>query len=131
MTPQEYQEAGYKISASMEQAQINQAEEDVLNAYVKPHAGGAVGEQLTPTQQKALMALAFLRISQNNLYVTKSGAKIKNVQESANASMELGLMEHARRCHYYLQEVMKEAEVEDCEFTDICAIYFRTNFFND
>lgn len=131
MTPQEYQEAGYKISASMEQAQINQAEEDVLNAYVKPHAGGAVGEPLTPTQQKALMALAFLRISQNNLYVTKSGAKIKNVQESANASMELGMMEHARRCHYYLQEVMKEAEVEDCEFTDICAIYFRTNFFND
>ena len=131
MTPQEYQEAGYKISASMEQAQINQAEEDVLNAYVKPHAGGAVGEQLTPTQQKALMALAFLRISQNNLYVTKSGAKIKNVQESANASMELGMMEHARMCHYYLQEVMKEAEVEDCEFTDICAIYFRTNFFND
>lgn len=131
MTPQEYQEAGYKISASMEQAQIDQAEEDVLNAYVKPHAGGEVGEQLTPTQQKALMALAFLRISQNNLYITKSGAKIKNVQESANASMELGLMEHARRCHYYLQEVMKEAEVEDCEFTDICAIYFRTNFFND
>lgn len=131
MTPQEYQEAGYKISASMEQAQINQAEEDVLNAYVKPHAGGEVGEQLTPTQQKALMALAFLRISQNNLYITKSGAKIKNVQESANASMVLGLMEHSRRCHYYLQEVMKEAEVEDCEFTDICAIYFRTNFFND
>lgn len=131
MTTQEYQEAGYKISVSMEQAQIDQTEEDVLNAYVKPHAGGAVGEQLTPIQEKALMALAFLRLSQNNLYVTKSGAKVKNVQESANASMELGLMEHARRCHYYLQEVMKEAEVEDCEFTDICAIYFRTNFFND
>lgn len=131
MTPQEYQEAGYKISASMEQAQINQAEEDVLNAYVKPHAGGEVGEQLTSTQQKALMALAFLRLSQNNLYLTKSGAKIKNVQESANASMELGLMEHARRCHHYLQEVAIEAGVKDCEFTDICAIYFRTNFFND
>lgn len=131
MTPQEYQEAGYKISASMEQAQINQAEEDVLKAYVKPHAGGEVGEQLTPTQQNALMALAFLRLSQNNLYVTKSGAKVKNVQESANASMELGMMEHARRCHYYLQDVATEAGVKDCEFTDICAIYFRTNFFND
>lgn len=131
MTPQEYQEQGYKISASMEQAQINQAEEDVLNAYVKPYAGGEVGEELTDAQKKALMALAFLRISQNNLYVTKSGAKIKNVQESASASMELGLMEHARRCHYYLQDVAIEAGVKDCEFNDICAIYFRTNFFND
>ena len=131
MTPQQYQEAGYKISATIDQAQINQAEQEVLGAYVVPCAGGAVGEQLTEKQERALMALAFLRISQNNLYITKSGAKIKNVQESANASMELGMMEHARRCHYYLQEVMKEAEVEDCEFTDICAIYFRTNFFND
>lgn len=131
MTPQQYQEAGYKISATIDQAQIDQAEQDVLGAYIVPCAGGAVGDELTEKQEKALMALAFLRISQKNLYVTRSGSKIKNVQESNSASMELGLQELGRRCHYYLQEVKTESSVDNCKFTDICAIYFRTNFFND
>lgn len=131
MTPQEYQDQGYKLSANVSQTQIDQAEEDVKAAYIVPSIGGDLPEVMTDAQRNAVMALAFLRLSQNNMTVTRSGAKAKNVAESSSVWLEQGLQEQARRCHFYLVVLQKQAQQTRVRVDDICGIYFETNFFHD
>jgi hypothetical protein len=131
MTPQEYQDQGYKLSANVSQTQINQAEEDVKVAYIVPSIGSELPEVMTDAQRNAVMALAFLRLSQNNMTVTRSGAKAKNVAESSSVWLEQGLQEQARRCHFYLLVLQKQAGQTGVKLDDICGIYFKTNFFYD
>lgn len=131
MTPQEYQEQGYKLSANISQTQIDQAEEDIKAAYIVPSIGGDLADEMTDEQRNAVMALAFLRLSQNNMTVTRSGAKAKNVAESSSVWLEQGLQEQARRCHFCLEVLQKQAQQTMVQVDDICGIYFKTNFFYD
>ena len=131
MTPQEYQEQGYKISSHISQEQIDQAEEEVTFAYIIPSVGGELPEVMTDVQRNALIAFSFLRLSQNNLYITRAGSKSKNVQESNNVALEQGMQEQVRRCHFYLSVLQKQENISNAPISDICGIYFKTNFFND
>lgn len=127
MTPQEYAAKGFAVSLHIDQSIIDRAESDVRQAYIDPIVGAdAQGEAVTD----ALANLAFMAMTQRNVFVTRSGAKDKTNANSRSAETWETLQEMAHTC------AMKIAALRElpgakakAEVHDICRIYFKTNFF--
>ena len=128
MTKQEYQNAGFRLSLQVEQVDIDRAEREVKDAYCKP-----IAPDMDTTQDVyriAVMNLAFLWLLQHSIFGTRSGAKgvqITSATTPANADI---LRECALDCHLALKSLKTAANTPECvRVTDICRIYFSTNFF--
>lgn len=127
MTPQEYAAKGFAVSLHIDQSIIDRAESDVRQAYIDPIVGAdAQGEAVTD----ALANLAFMAMTQRNVFVTRSGAKEKTNANSRSVETWETLQEMAHTC------AMKIAALRElpgakakAEVQDICRIYFKTNFF--
>lgn len=126
MTRNWYIEHGYKLSSLIDEAEIARAEADVVDAYIEP----IVGDKIIPaeTRQETIGALAFLLLSQRNIFVTRAGAKTKTGYNSANADAWAGLQQDAHVCHAKLNALRRIVGGSDAEVDDICKIYFKTNF---
>lgn len=133
MTPNEYIAAGYQLSGHMEQAFITQAENDVTDAYITPIVGGAVLSEASQNVVKAAkMRLSFMLMSERAAKETRSGAKLKLSANSQSIGISSVIDEMAMSAHVSIQAVRALPEVEhaDAKVTDICRIYFESNFFN-
>lgn len=129
MTKQWYQEHGYEISSLISDAAIARAESDVTNAYITPIVGRA--NISTEVKERAIGNLAFLLILQRTIFATRAGAKIKTGYNSQEADAWSKLQQEATSCHLALEMLKNEPGVNpDAHVTDICKIYFSTNFFN-
>lgn len=129
MTKQWYIAHGYKLSAQIEESEIARAERDVTAAYVSP----IIGEATIPVEvrEAAVGNLAFLLLLQRSVFATRSGAKVKTGYNSADASAWDILQQEAASCHLQLETLRRqEGANADAEVTDICKIYFKTNFLN-
>lgn len=129
MTKQWYMAHGYKLSAQIEESEIGRAERDVTAAYVSP----IIGEATIPAEvcEAAVGNLAFLLLLQRSVFATRSGAKVKTGYNSADASAWDILQQEAASCHLQLETLREqEGANADAEVTDICKIYFKTNFLN-
>lgn len=129
MTKQWYIANGYKLSAQLEESEIARAERDVTAAYVLP----IIGEATIPAEvrEAAVGNLAFLLLLQRSVFATRAGAKVKTGYNSADASAWDILQQEAASCHLQLEKLRKQEGVNaDAEVTDICKIYFKTNFLN-
>lgn len=96
-------------------------------AYVSP----IVGEATIPAEvrEAAVGNLAFLLLLQRSVFATRSGAKVKTGYNSADASAWDILQQEAASCHLQLETLRnQEGANADAEVTDICKIYFKTNF---
>lgn len=128
MTKQEYQDAGFRLSLRTEQADIDRAEKAVKDAYCKP-----IAPDMDTTQEayrSAVMNLAFLWLLQHSLFGTRSGAKGVQVTSAITPTDEEILRECAWDCHLALQVLKTAANTpDDVRVTDICRIYFSTNYF--
>ena len=128
MTKQEYQEAGFRLSLQVEQADIDRAEREVTEAYCKPLA-----PDMDTTQEeyrKAVMNLSFLWLLQHSLFGTRSGAKGVQITSASTPTSADVLRECAWDCHSALQVLRHVANTpEEVRVRDICRIYFSTNFF--
>ena len=128
MTKQEYQEAGFRLSLQVEQADIDRAEREVTEAYCKPLA-----PELNATSvayRNAVMNLAFLWLLQHSLFGTRSGAKGVQITSASTPTSADVLRECAWDCHSALQVLRHTANTpESVRVQDICRIYFSTNFF--
>lgn len=128
MTKQEYQDAGFRLSLQVEQVDIDRAEREVTEAYCKP-----IAPDMNTTQEeyrKAVMNLAFLWLMQHSLFGTRSGAKGVQITSATTPTNEDILRECAWDCHIALQSLKMAANTpEGIRVTDICRIYFSTNFF--
>lgn len=128
MTKQEYQEAGFRLSLQVEQADIDRAEREVTEAYCKPLA-----PELNTTSvayRNAVMNLAFLWLLQHSLFGTRSGAKGVQITSASTPTSADVLRECAWDCHSALQVLRHIADTpEKIRVQDICRIYFSTNFF--
>lgn len=127
MTKQWYQENGYEISSYVNDAAIARAERDVTDAYVTPIVGNAnVSKEI---KERAIGNLAFLLILQRSIFATRAGAKVKTGYNSMEADAWAKLQQEATSCNLQLEILKKQPGVNpDAHVTDICKIYFSTNF---
>lgn len=127
MTKQWYQENGYEISSYVNDAAIARAERDVTDAYVTPIVGNAnVSQEI---KERAIGNLAFLLILQRSIFATRAGAKVKTGYNSMEADAWAKLQQEATSCNLQLEILKKQPGVNpDAHVTDICKIYFSTNF---
>ena len=127
MTKQWYQDNGYEISSYVSDAAIARAERDVTDAYVTPIVGNAnVSKEI---KERAIGNLAFLLILQRSIFATRAGAKVKTGYNSMEADAWAKLQQEATSCNLQLEILKKQPGVNpDAHVTDICKIYFSTNF---
>lgn len=127
MTRQWYIEQGYKLSSLIEQAEIDRAERDVTDAYITPIVGDAtISDEV---KNRAIGNLAFLLILQRTIFATRAGAKVKTGYNSQEADAWDKLQQEATSCSLAIELLKKEPGVNpDAHVTDICKIYFSTNF---
>ena len=128
MTKQEYQDAGFRLSLQVEQVDIDRAEREVTEAYCKPIAPDM--DTTREVYRKAVMNLAFLWLLQHSIFGTRSGAKGVQITSATLPTNADILRECAWDCHLALQSLKTAANTpEGVRVTDICRIYFSTNFF--
>ena len=130
MNTQDYRAAGYPLSNLIDQAAITRAEGDVRNAYLVPIVGQTAAEDNTNSViRDAVMGLAFLLIAQRQTAATRVGGKQKDTPESRTPSLSEINAEHAAVCHALLQNVraLPNANAK-AKVTDVCRIYFKSNF---
>lgn len=127
MTKQWYQENGYEISSYVSDAAIARAERDVTDAYVTPIVGNATVPNTI--KERVVGNLAFLLILQRSIFATRAGAKVKTGYNSMEADAWAKLQQEATSCNLQLEILKKQPGVNpDAHVTDICKIYFSTNF---
>lgn len=127
MTRQWYQEHGFKMSSLIDETEIARAEADVVAAYIVPIVGAV--NIPTSVRENAIANLAFLLLLQRTTFLTRSGAKTKTGYNSQDASDWARLQDAATSCHLALQTLRAQLGVNaDADVTDICKIYFKTNF---
>lgn len=127
MTKQWYQDHGYEISSLISDAAIARAERDVTDAYITPIVGST--EVSTDVKESAIGNLAFLLILQRTIFATRAGAKVKTGYNSQEADAWAKLQQEATSCHLALETLKTQPGVNpDAHVTDICKIYFSTNF---
>lgn len=128
MTKQEYQNAGFRLSLQTEEEDIIRAEREVTEAYCKP-----IAPELNTTNvayRIAVMNLAFLWLLQHSIFGTRSGAKGVQITSATTPTNADILRECAWDCHLALQRLKTAANTPDeVRVTDICRIYFSTNYF--
>lgn len=128
MTKQEYQNAGFRLSLQTEQADIDRAEKAVKAAYCKPIAPDM--DTTKDEYRSAVMNLAFLWLLQHSIFGTRSGAKGVQITSAITPTNADILRECAWDCHFALQVLKSLANTPDgARVTDICRIYFSTNYF--
>ena len=129
MTKQWYQEHGFKMSNYLEDAEIGRAEKLVRDAYISPIVGSATVQD--DVIKSTVAEFAFLYLLQQSVFLTRAGAKIKTGYNSQQAETWDLLQQSATACHLALDGLRKQPGVNaTAEITDICKIYFKTNFFN-
>lgn len=128
MTPTEYNAKGLNVSLHIEQAYIDRAERDVRSAYVTP----ILPNIQTPEPEAvadAVANLSFLLLLQRNLVETRSGAKLKTNANSQNAGAWDAIGEQAHTCAMKIDALRQlPGANKTAKVTDICKIYFKTNF---
>lgn len=128
MTAQEYINRGFAVSAHLEQAIIDRAEADVRAAYITPIVGEPTADEPTAVAD-ALANLAFLAMLQRNVFATRSGAKMKQTNDSREADVFVVLREQAHTCAMKIERLRGLPNANaTAKVTDICRIYYKTNF---
>ena len=103
------------------------AERDVTDAYINPIVGSA--NVSAEVRERAIGNLAFLLILQRTIFATRAGAKVKTGYNSQEADAWAKLQQEASSCHLALEVLKNEPGVNpDAHVTDVCKIYFSTNF---
>lgn len=129
MTKEWYKSQGYHIGLEGTQELIDRAEREVKAAYVLPILPNADFEHDDDVKE-CLANLAYMRLLQITLFVTRSGAKEKFGDHSNNASNDAKFYEQGRVAASSVDKLrtMPGANVT-AKVNDICQIFFKSNFF--
>ena len=122
-----YKTNGYELSQLIDQAVIDRAESEVTAAYITPIAGSVPTS--SEVYQRAVGNLAFLLILQRTIFATRAGAKVKTGYNSQDADAWAKLQQEATSCHLAIETLKAQPGANaGAAVTDICKIYFSTNF---
>lgn len=129
MTATEYQQFGYRVSMQLEQSIIDKAETTAMEAYVLPIVPNATTEDITI--KRCVMALAYLLMCRDNVFVTRSGAKEKqSPNQSQTPYADTVSNEQVAECGRLLEVLKKrDGANADPKIVDVAKIYFTTNYF--
>lgn len=122
MTIADYRGFGFEVSQYIEQSAIDRAERDVTAAYLEPLGLDAEYIPNVPS-------LVYLLLLQRSIFATRAGAKIKQTAESRDAGEDFRLRELASTCVLELQRAAAVSGGNVEQVTDICKIFFKTNYF--
>ena len=130
MTAQEYISAGYSLSAHIEQARIDKAESQIQTAYIAPMCPTTA--LLSSAEAKAAkMALTVLYLARRQTFATRAGGREKLTSQSNILSAERVNAELVSECYLRLKTLQElEGANPMATTTDICGVFFKTNFFN-
>lgn len=130
MTAQEYRLAGFEVSAQIDPVVISRAEKDVIQAYISPLLPSFSLED--EVVRDCLMNLAFLLVSQRQVFATRVGGRIKKSENSDTPNGWALLAQQASVCDMKLRALKSvNGYVKDAKITDICRIYSVTDFYCD
>lgn len=128
MTKEWYKSQGYHIGLEGTQEMIDRAEREVKAAYIAPILPSADFENADVKQ--CLADLAYMRMLQLTLFVTRSGAKEKFGDHSANASNDAKFYEQGMVAASAVDKLRAmEGANATAKVNDICHIFFKNNFF--
>lgn len=129
MTASDYQAAGYKMSLQVAQAIINKAEATAMSAYVLPVLPSATTQDTDV--KAAVMEIAFLLMCQQNVFVTRAGAKTKNTPlNSETPYSDKVSQEQVLECGRLLEVLKaKSGAVKEPQINDVAKIFFKSNYF--
>lgn len=119
------------MSGHIEQNFITLAENDVTTAYLNPIIGNASLSVASQNVVKASkMRLAFMLMSERMVKETRSGAKMKMSANSQSVGVASVIDEMAMSAHLAINAVRALSDVENpnAPVTDICKIYYESNF---
>lgn len=125
MTKEEYQNAGFRLSLQIEQADIDRAEKAVTDAYIAP----ITSDFTTDVAKAAIMNFAFLYLLQHSIFATRAGAKTVQITSASAPTDDNILRQCTWDCHAALQALYNTVGNETAKVLDICRIYFKTNYF--
>lgn len=133
MTKEWYKAHGYNMSINIDQAAIDRAERDVVDAYVRPILPN---EEITLDEDvlkenvaHCIANLAYLLVMQRNVHITRSGAKEKTGPNSMSPDGWRILEECSATAALSIKQLRGMVGASACaKVTDICKIYFTTNF---
>ena len=130
MTKEWYKAHGYHIGMEGTQELIDRAEREVKAAYIDPILPSADYEDEAVMQ--CLADLAFARVLQNTIFVTRSGAKEKFGSQSANASADAKFYEQGRVAASAVDKLrlMSGANAK-AKVDDICYLFFVNTYFHN
>lgn len=124
MTPQEYIQAGYRVSAQVSQTEIDRAEADVTAAYIAKVAPDFVPQ--SADVKAAVMQLAVILLLRRSAVATRSGGKTKlSPSLSENGYPSQSDVDNADRL---LRNVQTVAGLPSKLVDDIAGIYYRTQY---
>lgn len=128
MTKEWYKAHGYNMSINIDQSAIDRAEADVMAAYVRPILPDADPEGDDEVAH-CVANLCYLLVMQRNIFITRSGAKEKTTSNSMSPDSMRMLEECAMVAAMSIKQLREmEGAVAGAKVTDICKIYFTTNF---
>lgn len=129
MTRDWYINNGYNVSASIDQAQIDRAEREIVEAYVLPILPAAVDPENDDELAHAVASIAYLRLLQMTLKVTRSGTKEKTAQGSVNADQWAPIREQAPVAAMAVRKLRSmDGAVSGASVRDICGISVKSFF---
>ena len=128
MTKEWYKSQGYHVGLEGTQEMIDRAEREVKVAYIEPILPSA--DFAKDEVKQCLADLAFMRLLQLTLFVTRSGAKEKFGQHSANADNDAKFNEQGLVAANAVDTLraMPGANAT-AKVNDICHLFFKSNFF--
>lgn len=128
MTKEWYKQNGYNIGLEGTQETIDRAEREVKAAYIAPIIPSADFENEDIKQ--CLADLAYMRVMQLTLFVTRSGTKEKFGAHSSNASADAKFYEQGMVAASAVDKLRAmEGANASGRINDICHLFFKNNFF--
>ena len=132
MTAAEYKQKGFQFSTHTEQPVIDRAERDVQAAYIDPICASMTAEQKLAAASAIAAAkdnLVFLLVALRNIFATYSGGALKPAAVGQKPNSTDIVSEQSQTCAMYLRKLSEcECALPVTSATDICRIYFSTNY---
>ena len=130
MTAAQYIAKGYNLSAHIEQARIDAAEAMIQTSYIVPMC--PTSALLASTEAAdAKAALVVLYLAKQQVFATRSGGREKTTAQSNIMAGEKINAQLVPECYLRLKTLQEKGGANPMtSVTDICGVFFRTNFFN-
>lgn len=119
MLKSDYIARGYRLSANIDQSQIDKAERDIKSAYILPLFVEAPDFTFEPFLS-CVMELSFIYIMKSRATATRSGGVNK---ERVHSNADIDLSQNYAVADMLLQAVRRLSTSEG-HTSDVCGIYF-------